>query len=178
MIMVGGNSRNSGKTTMACNCITHLSAKHEVIGLKVTSIRPGEDEFHGNHNENIGDKFTIFEEVDPESHKDTAKMLKAGATHVYYIRVEENFAEKALLHFLSRYINKQVIVCESRSLRSVITPGLFLIMMKLPELVKVKDTTTYIDKADKVFYFGNDLKEINKFTSDLSFKNCKFAWNE
>lgn len=178
MIMIGGNSRNSGKTTLACKCISQLSEKQEVIGLKVTSIRPGEDDLHGNHNDNFTDGFTIFEELNPHSHKDTAKMLKAGASHVYYICVDETFAEKAILHFLSRYINKQVILCESRNLRGIINPGLFLIMLRLPVVGIEKDMTKYIKTADKVFYFSEDFEEINKFTINLSFKNCKFAWNE
>jgi len=178
MIMIGGNSRNSGKTTLACNCITQLSIKQEVIGLKVTSIRPGEADLHGNHNDNFTGEFSIFEELNQQSQKDTAKMLKAGASHVYYICVEEKFTEKAILHFMSRYINKQVIVCESRSLRRIIDPGLFLIMIRLPVAGKAKDLSAYLDKANKVFYFSEDLEEIEQFTGKLNFKNCKFAWNE
>ena len=174
MIMIGGNSRNSGKTAMACNCITKLSATHEVIGLKVTSVRPGEEDMHGNHSENLTDNFTIFEEKSPESQKDTSKMLKAGASHVYYIRAEEIFIQQAVLHFLSKYINKQIIVCESRSLRGIITPGLFLMMMRLPEVDKVKNITDYLSRADEVFYFGEDLGVIKKFTENLNFMKGNF----
>lgn len=174
MIMIGGNSRNSGKTSIACNCIAKLAVTHEVIGLKVTSVRPGEENMHGNHDENVSGNFSVFEEIDPESHKDTSKMLKAGAAHVYYIRVDEKFMEQAILHFMSKYINKQIIVCESRSLRGIITPGLFLMMMRLPQEGKVKDISDYLSKADKVFYFGKGLDEIKKFTDNLNFINGFF----
>jgi len=178
MIMIGGNSRNSGKTTMACSCIAKLSDVHEVIGLKVTSIRPGEEDLHGNHEDNFSDNFSIYEEKNPESLKDTSKMLKAGATHVYYIRAEENFTKQAILHFLSKYVNKQLIVCESRSLREIISPGLFLIMMKLQVVEKTKDMDKYLKKADKIFYFAEDSREIKRFSDNLNFKNCKFVWSE
>lgn len=178
MIMIGGNSRNSGKTTIACRCIARLAATHEVIGLKVTSVRPGEENMHGNHHENGTGSFTVFEELDTESHKDTSKMLKAGAAHVYYIRVEEIFIQQAVLHFLSKYINKQIIVCESRSLRSIISPGLFLMMMRLPEEGKGKDISDYLSKADKVFYFGKGMDDIKKFTDNLNFINGNYFWNQ
>ncbi|MFA5973976.1 MAG: hypothetical protein WC780_16625 [Lentimicrobiaceae bacterium] len=178
MVMIGGNSRNSGKTTMACNIISRLSASQEVIGLKVTSIRPGEYEMHGNHSEEDPAGFTIFEELNPVSHKDTSKMLSAGATHVYYIRATEVFIEKAILHFLERYINKQFIVCESRSLRGIIVPGLFLMMMRIPEENTVKESTTYISKADQVFYFVDDQTEKIEFVANLHFANGKFIWNK
>ena len=177
MVMIGGNSRNSGKTTMACNIITKLASAQDVIALKVTSVRPGEDDLHGNHNEEAGSDFTIFEETEANSHKDTSKMLMAGAAHVYYIRVAETFIEKALLHFLSKYINKQIIVCESRSLRGVIKPGLFLMMIRLPVEGKAKEISEYIAKADKIFSYSEDLVVIKQFAADLYFRNNKFVWN-
>ncbi len=176
MVMIGGNSRNSGKTTLACSIITKLAATCEVIGLKVTSIRPGEEDFHGNHPEDLNDDFSIFEELNPDSSKDTSKMLKAGASHVYYIRVSETHIENALLYFKTRYIKKQIIVCESRSLRRIINPGLFLIMMRIPAVGKTKDIAEYLIQADKVFHFGKDLVEIEKFTNSLILKDDKFVW--
>jgi hypothetical protein len=177
MVMIGGNSRNSGKTTMACSIIKKLSIDHEVIGLKVTSVKPGEEELHGSHNEDVSGNFTIFEELNPESDKDTSKMLTAGAAHVYYIRVEESFTKQAILHFLLRHVNGQLIVCESRSLRNIINPGLFLVMMKLQEVTKVKDMSKFLGIADKVFCFDESLVEIKQFSDNLNFKNFKFVWN-
>lgn len=176
MIMIGGNTRNSGKTTMACSIISKLSATHEVIGLKVTSIRPGEEQLHGNHDGDLASGFSIFEEMDRESHKDTSKMLRAGASRVYYICVSDSDVEKAVLHFLPKVINKQVIVCESRSLREFIIPGLFLMMMRLPALGKQKEIDIFLEKADKIFYFDTDSNEKLKFAECLEFKNGKFVW--
>ena len=175
--MIGGNSRNSGKTTMACSIIKKLSIDQEVIGLKVTSVKSGEEELHGNHNTDFTGNFTIFEEKNSESNKDTSKMLHAGATHVYYIRVEENFTKQAILHFLLCYVNGQLIVCESRSLRSIVSPGLFLIMMRLQGETKAKHMSEFLGIADKVFYFDESLLEIKQFSDNLKFNNRKFVWN-
>jgi hypothetical protein len=178
MIMIGGNSRNSGKTTMACSLITKLSVSIEVIGLKVTTARPGEDEMHGNHTEKESPDYSIFEELNSGSEKDTSKMLRAGATHVYYIQAKEYFLEKTILHFMSRYINNQIIVCESRSLRRTIKPGLFLMMLRLPAEGKTKeDLSSYIELADKVFHFGADESEKKQFVDNMRFTNGKFDTN-
>jgi hypothetical protein len=176
MVLVGGNSRNSGKTTMACNIISKLSSAHETVGLKVTAIRPGEDQFHGDHGVEESAEFSVYEELNASSHKDTSKMLRAGAHHVFYIRVNEKFIQKALLHFLSTYINKQIIVCESRSLRRFINPGLFLMMMRLPEEGKTKnDLDTFLSQADEVFYFDENQHVKNQYLSKLHFANGKFV---
>ena len=178
MIMIGGNSRNSGKTTMACSIISKLSVSNEIIGLKVTTARPGEDEMHGNHTDIDSTDYSIFEELNSGSEKDTSKMLRAGAAHVYYIQAKEDFLEKTILHFISKYINNQIIVCESRSLRRTINPGLFLMMMRLPAEGKVKeDLSTYIELADKVFHFGADEFEKKQFVDNLWFTDGKFDMN-
>jgi hypothetical protein len=104
-------------------------------------------------------------------------MLRAGATHVYFIRVSDIFVEQALLHFLSKYINNQVIVCESRSLRKLIIPGIFLMMIRQPAQSEEKDVDAYVAKADKIFYFGNDNNEKIQFAADLHFENGKFVLN-
>lgn len=175
MVMIGGNSRNSGKTTIACSIIRKLATNHEVIGLKVTSVRPGEENLHGSHDEGIPANFSIFEEKITESHKDTSKMLKAGATHVYYIQVADTNIEEAISYFLTRHIKKQLIVCESRSLREIVTPGLFLMMMKLPAPGIAKDVSFFLPKADKVFYFDEDKTESDQFAANLYFQNGIFG---
>ncbi len=172
MILIGGNSRHSGKTTLACKIISKLASVQEIIALKVSSIRPGESDFHGNHSKNdVTSGYTIFEEVNLKSEKDTAKMLRAGAAHVYYIRVEDVFIEQAILHFLSKYINNQIVVCESRSLRDTINPGLFLMMMKLKGEERTKDVSAYLAQADKVLYFDENQTEIIQFAENLNFTN-------
>lgn len=175
MVMIGGNSRNSGKTTLACDIISRLSGIHEIIGLKVTSVRPEEDEMHGNHTGEDTSCYSIFEELNTVSNKDTSKMLRAGATHVFYVRVSDKFIEKAVLHFMSTYINKQVIICESRNLRRIINPGLFLMMMRLPEEGKSKkDNETFLSLADKVFCFGTDQTKMKQFADNLRFEKGVF----
>lgn len=176
MIMVGGNSRNSGKTSVACGIISKLSAANEVIGLKVTSIRPGEHDTHGSHKEEIKPGFTIFEEQDYDSEKDTSKMLRAGATRVYFIRVEDTFTEQAILHFFSSYINKEMIVCESRSLRNIIEPGLFLMMVRNPAIGKPKEIVGYLENADCIFDFYSQQSEIEQFKNSLHFNGSQFSF--
>jgi hypothetical protein len=145
--------------------------------LKVTSIRPGEADLHGSHDEENTSAYTIIEEVDPGTHKDTSKMLNAGAARVFYIRVADSCIKEAILHFLSNYVENQLIVCESRSLREIVTPGLYLMMMRLPAPGKAKDVSSLLPKADRVFYFSEDQNESIQFAANLVFFNRKFVVN-
>lgn len=177
MVIIGGNTRNSGKTTMACSIIKRFSTSQEVIGLKVTALRPGENKMHGDHSgEDLSAGFSIVEELNPDSGKDTSKMLRAGATRVYYICVSELFIEEALLHFIAKYINNQLIVCESRSLRQVINPGFFVMMMRIPAEGKTKERNDqFLSLADKVFYFDEDQPGRDHFVAGLQLENDKIT---
>lgn len=172
--MIGGNSRNAGKTTLACSIISKLAVRHEVIALKVTSVRPDEADLHGDHTGESIDSYHITQEFLSETHKDTSMMKQAGASSVFYVRADSGFEEQAILHFINQYTTDQPIICESRSLRSLVIPGLFLMTVRLPAIGKEKDISAYISLADKVFHFDVDFSEIDRFTHDLHFENGRF----
>lgn len=167
MVMIGSNSRNAGKTTLACNLIKSWSSTHRVVGLKVTSIRPGEADKHGTHLEDASSDFSITEELDSESYKDTSLMLKAGAHKVYYIRSSDNLLEKAFKSFLILEPHKPVFVCESRNLRKVVNPGIMIMMMRFPAFGKEKDVSEYLVLADII---GNLSKNEGQSVEDISNK--------
>jgi hypothetical protein len=167
--MIGGNSRNAGKTTLACKIISKLSQSHEVIGLKVTSIRPGEENLHGDHSEDELADFEIHEEIDPASHKDTSLMLRAGASRVYYIRTSTECSEVAVKEFFKLHVSDQAVICESRSLRDFIIPGIFIMMLRIPAEGKKKEIENYLSMADKVFTFEDISPDYNNFIDNLSY---------
>ncbi len=174
--MIGGNSRNAGKTTLACGIISKLAATHDTIGLKVTSIRPGEEGLHGTHNEMDLTGFEVMEELKTDSPKDTSKMLRAGAKQVFYLRVSDFYVERAIVFFLKNFVNNQLIVCESRSLRNIVAPGLFVMMVRNPAVGEPKDIATYLDKADFIFNFAAQHQEIEEFYYNLHFKEDQFSF--
>jgi len=177
MLMIGGNSRHAGKTTLACRIISKLSVLDEVIAFKVTSIRPGESEMHGNHGTEDFSGFSVIEETDTHSEKDTSLMLQAGAKHVFYVRADEDSVEQAIAEFLDRYNSGQPIICESRHLSKFVKPGLFLMMMRLPAVGTGKDVAQYLDKADSVLYYSEDQTDILKSIEKISFKDQKFIFD-
>jgi len=174
LLMIGGNSRNCGKTTLACNLIRKFAVNHKVIGLKVSNIRPGDTDMHGNHRDEPAGDFFIMEEFDRETNKDTSKLLRAGAARVFYIRATDDCLKEAILDFLNKYTDNQPIVCESRSLRDVLEPGLFFMMIRTPESKVSKDVSDYLLKADKVFFFNDQQVEKEKHIENIAFLEGKF----
>ena len=92
MIMIGAGDRNIGKTEFACSLIRKFSSRRNIIGIKVTTI----DETRGGcpHGgdgcgvcASLQGNFCITEETDSKPDKDTCRMLAAGATKVFWLRV-------------------------------------------------------------------------------------------
>jgi hypothetical protein len=133
LIIIGGSSRNVGKTTLAINLIKKYAGSEKITGLKVTSIRQGEERYHGSHLVPDLQSFRILEETSIDSMKDTAKMLAAGAERVFYIETPDSQINMAVSTFLSTKNTGGPIVCESRNLRIAVIPGLFVLLKHFDE---------------------------------------------
>lgn len=143
LLLISGTGRNVGKTTLVCAIIKKFSAKHKIIALKITPHF---------HNVNPGliieknEKFIISEEINIEYDKDTALMLKAGASKVYFIQVIDIYLKEAV-KFIFEYIDTTaLIICESARLRTLITPGIFILLNSKQNVEKNKDLFNFADE--------------------------------
>lgn len=133
MIMIGSTGRNVGKTEFACALIQRYASVVPVTGLKITAISesggtcPRGSEGCGVCTSLEG-AFTITEERDAASFKDTSRMLRAGAQRVLWLRVRKERLEEGVRAVLARIPDGGAVVCESNSARRVIEPGLFLMI--------------------------------------------------
>jgi hypothetical protein len=125
LILIAGTGTKSGKTTMACRIIEQFKSLN-IIAIKIT---PHFHETTLGLNiicEEAG--YSIYEETNLESFKDTSRMLRSGASKVFFAKV---FDDKLLYVF--NKINDLIpegmpIICESPALRNFVEPGVFIIM--------------------------------------------------
>lgn len=165
--MIAGTGTKSGKTTLACRIIDQFSNLnitaikitphfHETTpGLKIVAEETG---------------YTIYEETDKDSSKDTSRMLRAGAAKVYYAKVLDN-----RLLFVFNKIKDLIpkgtpIICESPALRYYAEPGLFLIISS-DTINKRKDISKLIMLPHLMF----KLEELAEMSS-LSIGFCNGEW--
>lgn len=127
LCVIAGTGRNVGKTELACRLIAKISATHRVWGLKVSAIYPDEGIYHGHHEANELPGY-LSEETRRDTRKDTSRMLRAGAEKVFYLRAEDQDLEAGYHQFISLPPPDTVIICESNSLGSLVTPGLLLLV--------------------------------------------------
>lgn len=133
MLMIGSAGRKTGKTELACTLIRKFSKDRDITGIKVTTIeeRDGQCPRGGQGCgvcPSLDGDFCITEETDSSSDKDTARLLAAGASQVFWVRVMKTHLKEGLTALLDIIGSDAVSICESNSLRLVAEPGLFLMV--------------------------------------------------
>ena len=155
MLMIGSAGRNAGKTVLACAAIKKFCKSTNITGIKVTTIKAKDGKCpRGGRGcgvcSSLDGDFCITEELKRNSSKDTSRLLAAGASRVFWLRVMRSHLEQGLTALLSIMGSDAISVCESNSLRHVVEPGLFL-MVTSPNLKRWKgsaqDVRRYVDKV-------------------------------
>lgn len=130
LLIIAGTGTKSGKTTMACRIIEYI--RHpDLIAIKITP------HFHETTpglvliSEKEG--FSIYKETNTNTTKDTARMLRAGASQVYFAKVTDNNLFEVFAEIIENIPGTPPIICESPALRHYIEPGLFIIMSSVVE---------------------------------------------
>ncbi len=168
-LLISGNGRNVGKTTLICRIISDIRDL-KPIAVKISSHLhplPEDSDWIIRTNE-----FALIRETRITS-KDSSKMLQAGADMVFYAQGSElRFPD--ILAALNKFTSDSPVICESGGLRKLFKPGAYILvkgdeksakpdaerMEKLADLVlSQEDIITY--KYDKKIHFENNNWLIN-----------------
>jgi hypothetical protein len=151
LLILAGTGNKSGKTTMACRIIEQF--RHlKVFGIKITSHFHETTEGLVTLIEESG--YSVCEETNRDSSKDSSRMLRAGAVKVFFARVSDDTLEEAFYEILEHIPSKAPIICESPALRYYIEPGLFIIMDS-PHINKSKDISNLQKLPHVIFNLEN-----------------------
>jgi molybdopterin-guanine dinucleotide biosynthesis protein A len=161
MLMIGSAGANVGKTELACALIKKFSKTTDITGIKVTTIKAKDGQCPrggigcGVCSSLDGD-FSITEETDSESKKDTARLLAAGAKRVFWLRVMKKHLKDGMTALPDIIGPDAISICESNSLRQVVVPGLFL-MVRTRKSKSWKSSAQDVKKyTDKIVVTNSD----------------------
>ena len=125
LLLIAGTGTKSGKTTMACRVIEQFG-KLNITAIKITphfhETTPGLITIYEEK------RFAIYEETDPELVKDTSRMLRSGASKVYFAKVYDDRLLLVFNQIIKLIPEDMPIICESPALRNFVDPGVFIIM--------------------------------------------------
>ncbi|SMO90297.1 hypothetical protein SAMN06265379_11359 [Saccharicrinis carchari] len=122
ILLIAGNGRNVGKTTLACRVIAQLAKTTEVYAVKISS------HFHVLDKEadilmETSDCCIVNETLD--SSKDSSRMLKAGATTVFYVQCKNEHLPVMFEQLRQLLPMDKPLIIESGGLYNILEPSIF-----------------------------------------------------
>jgi hypothetical protein len=155
LIVIGGHSRNVGKTSVVAGLITALR-EFEWTAAKITQYGHGICSANGKvcHCATSEHSWAISEEQDRSGETDTSRFLVAGAARVLWVRTEQGRLAHAMPAFEAKIKNAGNVILESNSVLQFAHPDLYLTVLD-PATADFKNSAReFLDRADAVILHG------------------------
>jgi hypothetical protein len=149
LVVVGGNSRNIGKTAVVAGLIRDLP-QYQWTAIKLTQFGHGICSQDGNACDCAPDEhpYSIDEETDRSGKTDTARFLAAGASRALWARVRQGMLETALPALRAAIATDEHVIIESNSIVRYWRPSIYLTVLD-PAKQDFKDSAReFLPQAD------------------------------
>jgi hypothetical protein len=149
VVVVGGHSRNIGKTSVVAELIRGL-APPRWVAVKITQYGHSicsldgtpcgcEPRHHG---------FVLTEERDRHARGDTCRFLAAGAKHSLWLRVRQGQLATALPALHRALRGEEWVIIESNSILGFLQPALYLFVLDPSRQDFKASALKYLERAD------------------------------
>jgi len=158
VVVVGGHTRNIGKTSVVAGLIAALPEMHWTA-FKVTQFGHGMCSANGEpcDCETAEHTVAVSEERDGSTGTDSARYLAAGAVRSFWVRTRLGDLSEAMPRIRKELERAENAVIESNSIMRFLRPDLYLSVLD-PETADFKDSARYfLDRADAVLVPAGDL---------------------
>ncbi|MGI4757838.1 MAG: hypothetical protein ACRYGF_13425 [Janthinobacterium lividum] len=151
VVVVGGHTRNIGKTTLAAQILA--AADGRWTAMKITQYGHNVCSANGEACDcaTADHAIAISEERDSESGSDTSRMLAAGAERVLWVRTQQGSLQEAMPRIRKEIAAAGNILIESNSVLRFLRPDLYVAVLQ-PNVADFKPSALhYLDRADALF---------------------------
>jgi hypothetical protein len=149
LIVVGGHSRNIGKTSVAEGLIRALP-EFRFAAVKITQYGHGVCSNHGQAcgcEADADHPFALSEEYEPSS-TDSGRFLAAGARRAFWLRTRAGELSAAAAPLKKLLSQNENVIAESNSLLELAEPDLYLMTLDFA-CADFKDSSArFLDRAD------------------------------
>ena len=155
IVVVGGQTRNIGKTSVVAGLIASLP-QMEWTAFKVTQFGHGICSANGEPCDCETDAHTVAvtEECSFDSGTDSARFLAAGAVRSYWVRTRQGQLAEAMPRVRKELAQAKNAILESNSIVRFLKPDLYLTVLD-PAVRDFKPSAQYfLDRADAVLWSG------------------------
>jgi len=151
IIVIGGHSRNVGKTSVVAGLISALPG-FDWTAVKITQHGHGICSANGEACDcaTADHSWAISEEHDRSGESDTSRFLQAGAKKVLWVRTEQGRLAEAMPTLRQRLKGARNLIIESNSVLKFLRPDLYLTVLD-PSTSDFKNSAReFLDRANAV----------------------------
>ena len=148
-IVIGGHTRNIGKTSVVAGLIAALPEMN-FTAIKITQFGHNVCSANGEpcDCQTADHTLAISEERDPTTGTDTSRFLAAGAKHVFWVRTRQGELAEAMPRVRKLIAESENTILESNSVLRFLQPDLSLTVLD-PTIPDFKPSALrYLDRVD------------------------------
>jgi hypothetical protein len=151
VVVIGGHSRNVGKTSVVAGLIAALPEYHWTA-VKITQYGHGLCSLNGEscHCATDDHSWAISEEKDRSGDSDTSRFLAAGALRAWWVRTEQGRLAEAIPTIRRRLAESRNAILESNSILKFVRPDLYLTVLDPATADFKRSAQLFLDQADAV----------------------------
>lgn len=150
-VVIGGQSRSVGKTSVVAGLISALP-EFEWTAVKITQYGHGVCSANGEPCDctTADHSWAISEERGPSDESDTSRFLLAGAVRALWVRTEQGRLAEAMPALRARIENAANVIIESNSVLKFLRPDLYVTVLD-PATADFKSSAReFLDRTDAV----------------------------
>jgi hypothetical protein len=158
VVVVGGHTRNIGKTSVMAGLIRAMPEMHWTA-FKITQFGHGVCSANGEpcDCETADHTIAISEEREIASGTDSSRYLEAGAVRSLWVRTRQGQLAEAMPRVRKEIASAENAIVESNSILRFMKPDVFVSVLD-PETKDFKESAKrYLDRADAVVVVGNGM---------------------
>ena len=151
IVVVGGHSRNVGKTSVVAGLISALP-EFNWTAAKITQFGHGVCSVNGESCGCAVDEHTIAisEERDRSGKSDTSRFLVAGAQRVLWVRTKQGRLAEAMPRLRREIAGAGNVILESNSVMKFLRPDLYLTVLDFSTADFKESAREFLDFADAI----------------------------
>jgi molybdopterin-guanine dinucleotide biosynthesis protein len=157
IVVIGGHTRNIGKTSVVCRLISAFP-ESRWTAIKITQFGHGICSANGEPCDcETGDHtIAISEERNAATGTDSSRYLAAGAVRSLWARTRQGQLAEAMPRIRAEITRSDNVVLESNSVLRFLKPDLYLAVLD-PAIADFKPSALrYLDRADAILFSGTE----------------------
>jgi molybdopterin-guanine dinucleotide biosynthesis protein len=160
IVIIGGHTRNIGKTSVVCALIAAMPRRNWTA-IKITQFGHGVCSANGEPCacETANHTLAISEERDATTGTDSSRYLAAGAVRSFWVRTRQGQLAEAMPRIHAEIARAGNIIIESNSVLRFLKPDIYASVLD-PDVADFKPSALrYLDRADAILIPAEELSQ-------------------